>query len=402
MSRQLLTLRRLLWALAALIALGLLIWALRPMPVRVNTVTVQSAPFVDSVNEEGRTRLRDTWHVTAPITGYLRRVMLEVGDAVEQGQVLFRLEPSPAPALDARSREQAEDALQAARARLHAAEANLETARAEKRFAEAEYRRYQRLHERNLVSTADLEHRESLRDRQRALERSAASSVEAASFEVESARAVLAVTSGQRSGTEQPMLEVAAPVTGVVLERFRCCEGAVEAGQPIVEIGRLADMEILVDLLSMDAVRLKSGMDVHITGWGGAPLSGSVRRIEPAGFTRVSALGVDEQRVPVVIDFAEGTDAAAQGLGTGFRVEVEFLIWQADDVLQVPTSALFRDDGRWAAFAVEDGRARLRHLKIGRQSGLASQVLEGLEAGERIVTHPGDALTDGAAVTQGN
>ncbi|SFT64418.1 efflux RND transporter periplasmic adaptor subunit [Halomonas saccharevitans] len=402
MSRQLLTPRRLLWALAALIALGLLIWALRPMPVRVNTVTVQSAPFVDSVNEEGRTRLRDTWHVTAPITGYLRRVMLEVGDAVEQGQVLFRLEPSPAPALDARSREQAEDALQAARARFHAAEANLETARAERRFAEAEYRRYQRLHQRNLVSTADLEHRESLRDRQRALERAAASSVEAASFEVESARAVLAVTSGQRSGTEQPMLEVAAPVTGVVLERFRCCEGAVEAGQPIVEIGRLADMEILVDLLSMDAVRLKSGMDVRITGWGGAPLSGSVRRIEPAGFTRVSALGVDEQRVPVVIDFAEGTDAAAQGLGTGFRVEVEFLIWQADDVLQVPTSALFRDDGRWAAFAVEDGRARLRHLKIGRQSGLASQVLEGLEAGERIVTHPGDALTDGAAVTQGN
>jgi len=402
MPRQLFTPRRLLWALAALVALGLLIWALRPAPVRVNAVTVQSAPFVDSVNEEGRTRLRDTWHVTAPITGYLRRVMLEVGDAVDQGQVLFRLEPSPAPALDARSREQAEDALQAARARLHAAEANLETARAERRFAEAEYRRYQRLHERNLVSTADLEHRESLRDRQRALERAAASSVEAASFEVESARAMLAVTSGQRSGADQPMLEVAAPVAGVVLERFRCCEGAVNAGQPIVEIGRMADMEILVDLLSMDAVRLKSGMDVRITGWGGAPLSGSVRRIEPAGFTRISALGVDEQRVPVVIDFAEGTDAAAQGLGTGFRVEVEFLIWQGDDVLQIPTSALFRDDGRWAAYVVEADSARLRYLEIGRQNGLVSQVLSGVEQGEHIVTHPGDALTDGAAVTQGD
>lgn len=392
--------RRLLWALAALAALGLLAWALHPAPVTVTTAPVARAPFVDAINEEGRTRLRDTWHVTAPITGYLRRVMLEVGDAVDRGQVLFRLEPSPAPALDARSREQAKDALQAAQARLQAAEANLETARAERRFAEAEYRRYQRLHERNLVSTADLEHRESLRDRQRALERAAASSVEAARFEVESARAMLAVTSGQRSGSDQPLLEVAAPVAGVVLERFRCCEGTVEAGQPILELGRLADMEILVDLLSMDAVRLRPGMAVRITGWGGPVLSGTVRRIEPAGFTRTSALGVDEQRVPVIVDFAPGTDPAALGLGSGFRVEVEFLIWQADDVLQLPTSALFRDDGRWAAFVVEAGRARLRHLEIGRQSGLASQVLDGLEAGERIVTHPSEALADGAAIRE--
>ncbi|APE32389.1 efflux transporter periplasmic adaptor subunit [Halomonas aestuarii] len=399
MPHHLLTPRRLLWPLATLIALGLLVWTLRPAPARVNTVAVEHAPFVDSVNEEGRTRLHDTWHVTAPITGYLRRVTLEVGDEVAQDQVLFRLEPSPAPALDARSREQAEDALQASRARLQAAEANLETARAERRFAEAEHQRYRRLHERDLVSTADLEHRESLRDRQRALERAAASSVEAARFEVESASAVLAVTSGQRSGTDQPMLEVSAPVAGVVLERFRCCEGTVEAGQPILEIGRLADMEILVDLLSMDAVRLAPGMEVRITGWGGTPLAGTVRRIEPAGFTRTSALGVDEQRVPVVIDFAEDTDPAGLGLGTGFRVEVEFLIWQGDDVLQVPTSALFRDDGRWAAYVVEDDHARLRHLEIGRQSGLVSQVLAGVEAGERIVTHPGDDLADGVAVT---
>ncbi|MEQ6917607.1 efflux RND transporter periplasmic adaptor subunit [Halomonas aquatica] len=399
MPHPLLTPRRILWTLSALVALTLLIWALRPAPVRVNTATVASAPFVDSVTEEGRTRLRDTWHVSAPITGYLLRVALEVGDDVDEGQVLFRLEPSPAPALDARSREQAKDALQASRARLQAAQANLETATAERRFAEAEYLRYLRLHGRSLVSTADLEHRESLRDRQRALERAAASSVEASRFEVESARAMLAVTSGQRSGTDQPVLEVAAPVSGVVLERFRCCEGTVEAGQPILEIGRLADMEVLVDLLSMDAVRLQSGMKVRITGWGGTALSGTVRRIEPAGFTRTSALGVDEQRVPVVIDFAEETDPAALGLGTGFRVEVEFLIWQGDDVLQIPTSALFRDDGRWAAYVVEDDRARLRQLEIGRQSGLASQVLSGIEEGARVVTHPGDALTDGAAVT---
>lgn len=391
--------RRLGGTLAVLILLALLVWALRPVPQVVDVAAVVSAPFTDSIHEEGRTRLRDTWHVSAPITGYLQRVALEVGDPVKEGQVLFRLEPSPAPALDARSREQAEDALQAARARLQAAEANLETAQAERRFIEAEYRRYRELHARDLVSTAELEHRESLRDRQRALERAAASSVEAARFEVESARAVLAVVSGQRSGEDQPMLEIAAPVSGLVMERFRCCEGTVEAGQPILVIGRLADLEIRVDLLSMDAVRVTTGMVVTITGWGGTPLAGTVRRIEPAGFTRISALGVEEQRVPVIVDFAEDVDPASLGLGVGFRVEVEFLIWQAEEVLQLPTSALFRDAGQWAVFAVDEGHARLRHVEIGRQSGLVTQLLAGLSAGERVITHPGEALSDGTAVT---
>lgn len=392
------TLVRLGWALLALALAGLLAWALRPVPETVTTAPVTSAPFTDSVREEGRTRLRDTWHVSAPIDGYLQRVTLEPGDPVSPGQVLFRLEPSPAPALDARSREQAEDALSAARARLRAAEANLETAEAERRFAEAEYQRYRRLHERQLVSTAELEHYASRRDRQRALARAAASGVEAARFEVESARAVLAVASGTRGDDDTPWLEVSSPVGGVVLERMRCCEGAVAAGETILEIGRLADMEVRVDLLSMDAVRLTPGMEVEIGGWGGPPLRGRVRRIEPAGFTRVSALGVDEQRVPVIVDFAEDVDPAALGLGVGFRVEATFLIWQAEDVLQLPTSALFRDAGRWAAFVVEDGRARLRHLEIGRQSGLVTQVSDGLEAGETVIVHPGEGIADGIAV----
>ncbi|WP_240618374.1 efflux RND transporter periplasmic adaptor subunit [Halomonas heilongjiangensis] len=390
--------RRWLWGLVALVVLGLLAWALRPAPLEVSSIAVSRGPFVDSVHEEGRTRLRDTWNVSVPIAGYLQRVTLEVGDEVEQGQVLFRLEPSPAPALDARSRQQAEDALQAAQARLQTAQANLETVRAERRFAEAEYQRYRQLHERNLVSTAERDQRLRERDRQRALENAAVSSVEVARFELEGARAMLAVTSGQRDGSRQPELEVRAPIDGVVLTRHRCCEGSVAAGEPVIELGRMEDLEIQADLLSMDAVRLRPGMAVRIHGWGGDALSGRVRRIDPAGFTRTSALGVDEQRVPVILDFDGDTDPASIGIGSGFRVELEFLVWQADDVLQIPTSALFRHQGEWAVFVIEQGRARMRRVETGRRSGLDTQLLEGLQEGDRIITHPGQRVTEGARV----
>ncbi|SDO00640.1 HlyD family secretion protein [Halomonas shengliensis] len=391
--------RRLAWGLAGLVLLLLLAWALRPAPVTVDVARVEVAPFVDSVVEEGRTRLRHTWNVSVPIAGYLQRVGLEVGDAVEQGQTLFRLEPSPAPALDPRSRRQAEDALHAAEARLRGAEANLETTRAERRFAEAEYERYRQLRQRNLVSAADLEQRQSQRDRQRALEQAAASAVEAARFEVESARAMLAVASGTRDEATTPTLAVRAPIDGTVLRRYRCCEGSVAAGEPILELGNLNTLEVQVDLLSMDAVRLAPGMAVRLTGWGGGEaVEGVVRRIEPAGFTRVSALGVDEQRVPVIVDFAEGVDPQALGLGSGFRVDAEFLIWQREEVLQLPTSALFRAEGEWSVFRVEEARARRVVVTTGRRSGLVTQVLEGLAAGDRVIVHPGPRVAEGVRV----
>jgi len=391
--------RRLFWSLAALTLLALLAWALRPAPVAVSVARVGVGLFVDSVIEEGRTRLRDTWNVSVPVAGYLQRVGLEVGDEVEQGQALFHLEPSPAPALDPRSRQQAEDALHAAEARLQAARANLETARAERRFAEAEYERYRQLHQRDLVSTTELDQRRSQRDRLRSLESAATAGVEASRFEVESARAMLAVTSGQREALDHPALTIRAPIAGTVLTRYRCCEGSVAAGEPILELGSLQALEVQVDLLSMDAVRVRPGMRVQLTGWGGETvLAGQVRRIEPSGFTRVSALGVDEQRVPVIIDFDDGQDPAALGLGSGFRVDAEFLVWQADEVLQLPTSALFRADGQWAVFRVEEGRALRVPVTPGRRSGLVSELLDGLEVGDVIITHPGERVEDGARV----
>ncbi|MCE8031933.1 efflux RND transporter periplasmic adaptor subunit [Halomonas sp. MCCC 1A11057] len=387
-----------IWAALGLGLLALLAWALRPMPVPVNVARVSVGPFTDSIIEEGRTRLRDTWNVSAPIAGFLQRVTLEEGDRVAEGDTLFRLEPSPAPALDVRTRQQAEDSLQAAQARLRAAQANLETARADRRFAEAEYQRYRQLHERNLISTAELEQRQNQRDRLRALENSAASGVEVARFEVESARALLAVASGQRSESDQPVLQVRAPVSGLVLTRYRCCEGSVSAGDPILELGSLDDLEIQVDLLSMDAVRLRPGMTVNITGWGGEPLTGHVRRIAPSGFTRTSALGVDEQRVPVIVDFADGLDLATLGLGSGFRVDAEFVVWAADEVLQMPTSALFRHQGEWSVFVIEAGRAMRRPVELGRRQGLVSQVRAGLEAGETVIIHPGERVAEGVRV----
>lgn len=380
--------------------IGALAWALWPAPVSVSSATVQRGPFSETVTEEGRTRLRDTWNISAPIAGYLQRVNLEVGDAVTEGDILFHLEPNPAPALDARSRQQAEDNLQAAQARWHASQANLETARADRRFAEAEYQRYRQLHDRNLVSTADLEHRQNQRDRQRALENSAASSVEVSRFEVEAARAMLEIASGQRSQpNETPELAIRAPISGLILTRHRCCEGSVVAGEPILELGRPADLEVQVDLLSMDAVRLRPGMPVRFSGWGGDILQGVVRRVEPAGFTRISALGVDEQRVPVIVDFSEAVDPADLGLGKGFRIDAEFLIWEDDDVLQIPTSALFRYQGEWAVFMIEEGRAVRRNLEIGRRQGMVTQVLSQLEEGESVINHPGEQVADGVRVS---
>ncbi len=390
--------KRLTVGVFVVIGVGLIAWALAPAPVPVSTTQALARDFVESVEEEGRTRLRDTYTVSAPIAGYLQRVTLEPGDRVALDQVVARLEALPVPALDARSLEQARDQLAAADARLRGAEASLLTAQAEARFAQSEFERYRQLYERNLIASTEMDRRSAERDRQRALASAAAHAVEVARFEVDTARTTIAIGSGERTVDEQLVLDLRAPAPGVVLTRHRCCEGAVGAGEPILVIGDLADLEVQVDLLSMDAVRVRSGMVVRIVGWGGEEvLEGRVRRVEPAGFTRTSALGVDEQRVPVIIDFDDLAEASAR-LGVGFRVEAEFVLWQGEDVLQVPTSALFRHDDRWSVFVVEDGRARIRGVEPGRRAGLVTEIRDGLAVEEVVVTHPGDRVADGVRV----
>lgn len=394
--------KRLIVGVFAVVGIGLIAWALAPAPVPVSTTQVVTQDFVESVEEEGRTRLRDTYTVSAPIAGYLQRVTLEPGDRVALDQVVARLEALPVPALDVRSLEQARDQLAASQARLRSAEANLLTAQAEARFAQSEYERYRQIFERNLISATEMDRRAAERDRQRAMASAAAHAVEVARFEVDTARAAIAIGSGERSVDEQLALDLRAPASGVILTRHRCCEGAVGAGEPILVIGDMADLEVQVDLLSMDAVRVRPGMVVRIGGWGGdGVLDARVRRIEPAGFTRTSALGVDEQRVPVIIDFDDLAEASAR-LGVGFRVEAEFVLWQGEKVLQIPTSALFRHDDRWSVFVVEAGRAHVRGVEPGRRAGLVTEIRSGLQAGEIVVTHPGDRVADGVRVRPQN
>lgn len=387
--------------LLALLAAGillLLLWILRPAAVPVSATEVDSGGFAEYVEDEGRTRLRDTYTVSAPIGGYLRRVELEPGDVIEAGGVVFEMESMPAPALDARSREQAREAVAAARARLEAAEAELDTRQTQFELAVTEFERSEQLHQRNLISAEERDRRRAMRDGSRAAERSARHSVEVARFELESARAVLEIADGERSPGDQPSLEVRAPIAGTVTRRHRCCEGPVAAGEPVLELGDLDELEVQVDLLSMDAVRVRPGMRVLLQRWGGgADLEGEVRRVEPAGFMRVSALGVEEQRVPVLVRISSPRGEWAQ-LGEGFRVEGRFMLWEGEDVLQIPSSALFRVDDRWSVYVVENGRARLRQVDTGRRAGLQTQIKSGLEAGEIVITHPGDRVRDGVRV----
>lgn len=376
-----------------------LVAVLRPAPVSVEVAVVERGAFVETVEDEGITRLRDTYTVRAPVSGFLRRVEPEAGDEVQRGAALFEIESPPAPVLDARGRQRAEESVSAARARLDEAEARREALAARRDEAEAAYNRRRGLPEQGLLAMETLDQARSRFEAARAEARAARHAVEAARFELARARAELEVADGQRDADEALGLAVSAPITGIVTARHRESEGPVNAGEPVLDIGDMDSLEVRVDLLSMDAVRVRPGMRVLIERWGGdEPLTGSVRRIRPSGFTRVSALGVDEQRVPVLVRLEESARAAREQLGAGYRVEGRFILREEAEALRVPASALVRDGEEWALFVVEDERARLRRVTIGARSGMAARVRSGVEAGERVITHPGDRIADGVRV----
>lgn len=392
------TQRKIVLACIGLALLLALAWGLRPAPVAVTTTEAGYAPLVETVEDEGRTYLRNSYVVSAPIGGYLQRVVLEPGDDVAAGDTVFELEPPPAPALDARTREQARESLAAAQARVMAARAEQDNREADLSLARSELRRMRELSDRGLIAESELERAQNAVARANSALAAARASVEAAGFEVDNARAVLDIAEGERSGSDRQALRVAAPVSGVVLIRERCCEGVIQAGEPILEIGQLEDLEVRVDLLSMDAVRVTAGTRVVIENWGGEQsLEGRVRRIEPAGFRRISALGVEEQRVPALVEIVSAREHW-QKLGVGFRVDARFILWAGDEVLQVPSSALFRVDNRWQVFVVEGGRSQRRAVEPGRRSDLSTQILSGLAPGDVVVVHPGDRLSDGVRV----
>ena len=392
--------KKIILVLIAVAMAGLLGLALWPSPVPVSVATAERGFFAETVEDEGRTRLPDPHTVSAPVTGYLQRVTPEPGDEIAADQVVFTLEPPPVPALDARARTQARETVAAARARHEAAEAELEAREIQHQLARSEDQRYQQMYDRELVSAEVMERTRAQRESSRVAERAARHAAEVARFELDAARAVLEVADGTRAPGDQPRMEVRAPVDGVVTRRHRHSEGPVSAGEPVVDIGDLSTLEVQVDLLSMDAVRIRPGMPVVLERWGGdGALEGEVLRVEPSGFLKVSALGVDEQRVPVRVAITSPREQW-QALGDGYRVEARFILWQDDDVLQAPTSALFRRDDQWFVYVAEDGRAHRTAIQPGRRSGLMTEIRDGLQAGARVITHPGQRVDDGARVRE--
>ena len=363
----------------------------------IETGVVSRAPLAVTVEEEGRTRVRDRFEISAPVAGFVRRLDLDAGDCVTRNQVVVELEPLRSTVLDPRTQAKAQARVASGGNALQAAEKKTVAAAAEASRARPEFPRRKKLRESGGVSQEEVDTAELLAQRTIAEQRSAAFAVEVARFELEAARTALSYSAAQPTPAVE-RVAVRSPVAGRVLKLVRRGEGVVAAGETLIEIGDPAALEVEVDVLSCDAVRIAPGTLVRLARWGGdADLLGRVRIVEPAGFTKVSALGVEEQRVWVIADIASPPEQW-QRLGDGYRVEASFVLWQGDDVLQVPAGALFRHGDGWAVFAVAGDRAVRRSIVLGHRSAEAAEVIDGLTNDERVVLHPSNRIEDGTRV----
>jgi HlyD family secretion protein len=389
------------WGAMAVIVLGGLVVALLPQPVPVDLAAARRGPLRVTLDHEGRTRVRQRYVVSAPVPGRLLRIQLEPGDRVLGGKtVLATFLPAASSLLDARSRAQAEARLRTAEAVLRQVQAERDRARAESELASSERDRTHKLRAEGLATDQSRQAADAEAAARAEALAAAESAVQAAGGEVDAARAALLEPGARRGRADAPGLSLRSPIDGVVLRRLRESEADVPQGEPLLEVADLSTLEVMADFLSADAVRIAPGMPALIEQWGGgAPLNARVRRVEPSGFLKVSALGVEEQRVWVILEFADPR-AAWKALGDGYRVEARVVIWDAADALTVPVSSLFRRGQGWAVFVVQDGRAALRAVEIGHRNGTAAEITRGLQPGERVVTHPPDRLTDGAQVVQ--
>lgn len=385
-----------LTALALIVAL---VWGFLPRPVSVDIASVRAAPLRVTVEEEGRTRVIDRYVVSAPVAGYAQRITLRVGDPVEQCQTLVELEPLRSAVLDPRSRAEAEARVAAAQAAVLATEQAARAAVADAQIAQQDYQRRKLLYQDGKISREEHDRALAAARRAEATRRSSAFAVDVARHELEAARTALEYSAAQAAGEVPERVAVQSPITGRVLRILHESEGVVAGGQALMEIGDPDALEVEIEVLSADAVRLQPDMNVEFSRWGGTDrLHGRVRVIEPTGFTKISALGVEEQRVRVIADIVSPTEVWAR-LGDGYRVEAAFVLWEGDSVVQVPASALFRHGGGWAVFALEAGRARLRPVKIGHNNGFAAQILEGLTEGDTVIAHPSDQIADDVRVS---
>jgi HlyD family secretion protein len=389
-------LRTALLGALALAALGIAALALRPSPVPVDVARVVRSPLAVVIEESGVTRVKDRYVVSAPVTGSVSRISLEPGDAVKEADTLAEIAPASSPLLDERTRAEAEARLGAALSGLGQARAQVQRAKAARELADQELGRTRKLAASGTLSAEALEQAD-FAARMRAEELSSTQFAEkVAAEQVRSARVVLGRDGAQ--GRRERHVDVLAPVSGQVLRLQQESAGIVQAGAPLLEVGDPQALEIAVDLLTTDAVHVRPGTEAVITGWGGErPLAGRVSRVEPSGFTRPSALGVDEQRVNVIIALTEPREHWT-ALGDGYRVEARIVLWQSDSVAQVPHGAVFRHGDGWAAYRVVRERAEVVSVRLGHRGENAVEIVSGLAANDMVVVHPGDRLANGARV----
>ena len=376
-----------------------IIAGLRPRPIEVETATVTTGPLDMTVLEEGKTRIRHRYVISPPISGYLNRIPLRAGDRIEAGQtVLATIQAQPANFLDPRTTAETEARVKGAEATKMRAESELERVRASLQLAEKEKVRAAELKTKGAISTKEWDTAEAQVAMASRELHSAEFAINVAEFERVQAQAALMQAQNPATANASP-LTLTAPVTGFVLNVYEESARTVLAGVPIMEVGDPTDLEAEIELLSSDAVGVQPGAEVSIEQWGGdAPLRGKVTVIEPGGYTKISALGVEEQRVKVRVEFADPIPAA-HPLGDRFRVEARILTWRGERVLQVPTGALFRRGNDWMTFVLAGGKAHLTKVEIAHTNGVAAEVRAGLNQGQAVILHPPDGVADSGAVT---
>jgi HlyD family secretion protein len=406
---SIISVRAILSGISAVLALTLAAWLVWPSPVLVDVAVASNGPLKVTVSDEAKTRVRHIYTVSAPLAGTLLRVShpgkeegavsLHVGDTVLAGEtVVAVLRPAVPGFLDIRSREELQSAVAAAEASVRLAEAEIGRIQAGLDFANSELARANALAKSDTISARNLDKAAFEVASAKAALSSAQAQLDVRRNELAFARARLidpaTTDTAQQRGC---CVQVVSPVSGRVLRIMQESEKTIQPGTPILELGDVRDLEIVADLLTADAVQVRPGAEVTISGWGGSDLRGKVNRVEPAAFTKISALGIEEQRVRTIIDFAEPSAQPAQ-LGHDFRVNIEIVTWQAENTLVIPVSAVFRSRGGWAVFVVDGGKARLTPVKIGRRTSKQVQVLEDLNAGESVILHPNDRVGNGTRV----
>jgi len=402
--------KRTAWAIVVATGLAGLVWFAWPQPVLVDLAAVARGPMEVTVDDDGKTNVRHIYTVSAPIAGKLLRishplgeegVSVHVGDQVTANQTVVALmQPTSPGFIDVRSREEAQAAVAAAEAYVKYTQSEVRRLEAAVAFYRTELGRSQALARTQSVSIQALDKAKFDAETNEAALTSAKAQVDV----WEGVRRTLAARLIDPSTALTPTdpiccVQIRAPVTGRVLKIIQESEGVVQAGTPLLEIGDPVDLEIVADLLSTDAVQIKPGSPVRIDGWGGPPIQGRVTRVDPAGFLKVSALGIEEQRVRVTIDFVDPPEAWSS-LGHDFRVVVHVTTWNAQDVLQVPVSALFRKGEDWAVFTVKGGRTHSTRIEIGHRNNRMAEIVAGLSEGDRVVLHPSDRISEGTSVSE--